>query len=63
MFIVCFAYAFVGLIWFLNGIKEQEEKEKWDRIADSLKRPKLTASPEFMEELREKIDSSRGEAW
>ena len=62
MFVVGFAYALVGLIWFLNGIKEQEEKEKWDKIAEMLKRPQLTVSPQFMERLREKIDSSKGEA-
>ena len=62
MFVVGFAYALVGLIWFLNGIKEQEEKEKWDKIAEMLKTPQLTVSPQFMEGLREKIDSSKGEA-
>ena len=62
MFVVGFAYALVGLIWFLNGIKEQEEKEKWDRIAEAMLSPKLTASPGFKEGLQRKIDNLKGEA-
>ena len=62
MFVVGFAYALVGLIWFLNGIKEQEEKEKWDRIAEAMLTPKLTTSPDFMERLQRKIDNLKGEA-
>ena len=62
MFLVGFAYALVGLIWFLNGIKEQEEKEKWDKIAEAMLSPKLTASPDFMEGLQRKIDNLEGEA-
>ena len=62
MFVVGFAYALVGLIWFLNGIKEQEEKEKWDRIAEAMLHLKLKVSPGFNERLQRKIDNLKGEA-
>ena len=63
MFIVCFAYAFVGLIWFLDGIKREQEKKEWDKIAeDLLNLPRIEASPGFDERLQARIDNLKGEA-
>ena len=60
MFIVCFAYALVGLIWFLDGIKREEEKKEWNKIAeDLLNLPRIKASPTFQEELDAKIEKAK----
>lgn len=61
IFIVCFAYAFVGLIYLLNTVNKQQEKKEWNKIARGLAKmgKKFKVSSTFQEDLDTKIEEAK----